>query len=106
MRLGSPCGTVAVDTEWTGLVDRGCAASAPCCPVGSAAGCTGTPGTYCPPSPTGANAPPGGPGQGLTDDFTIPAGITQVYMTAYGVCGGTANRVKLLGTGGSATCPK
>jgi hypothetical protein len=103
VRYGSPCGPLLYDTSFTGTVNDGCAASAPCCPTGLAAGCAGTAGAYCPPN-GGGGGPPGGPGAGITPNLVIPAGATSIYVTAYGVCGGTGNTIKVTGADGGR-CP-
>ena len=52
-----------------------------------------SPGPYCPPSYDGVSpsAPPGGPGVGTTPPITMPRGQTKLFVTAFGVCGGTKN---------------
>lgn len=104
-RADSPCGPVLYDTGFTGEWGRGCRASAPCCNAtkysNGGPGCLGDDsvnGPYCPPSFDGISpaAPPGGPGVGETPPIQLPLGGNgKLYATAYGVCGGTLNRLTL-----------
>ena len=105
LRYDSPCGPVAYDTLFTGNAAEGCAASSPCCLASKYPGadCTGVAGKYCPPNPNGGG-PQGGAGGGITPDFIIPPTTTKLYATAFGVCGGTKNKIKPTGADGGS-CP-
>lgn len=95
VRYESICGPVEIDTGFRGQTSSGCLASSPCCSPSLGPSCTGTDGAVC----------PDGIGTGVTQDFTIPASInTTVYVTGFGVCGGTAYEFVLEG-GGGASCP-
>jgi hypothetical protein len=55
VRDGSVCGPVVIDTGFTGQVNDGCEASAPCCSrtaFPSNPSCTGTSGSVCPSAPS------------------------------------------------------
>ena len=104
VRANSACGPLLVDTSFTGEWRYGCLQSAPCCPdtLGGTCGGTGA-ALYCPPNET-AGGPPGGAGKGTIASLPVPAGSTQLYVTAFGVCGGTQNEFTLTGPAGGA-CP-
>jgi hypothetical protein len=82
----TPCGTVLLDTGYTGLASSGCPESAPCCLSGP--GCTGVSGQVCPAFPGAVPAPGGGTGLGTTAPFT-PTTST-VYLVSFGVCTSTS----------------
>jgi hypothetical protein len=85
---GTPCGTVLLDTGFTGLTDYGCTSSAPCCPSGSASACTGTAGDVCPADPKAVPQPGGGGGGGTSATFTPTT--DKIYIVSFGVCASTA----------------
>jgi len=95
VRDGEECGPILTNTGFRGSVDYGCDTSSPCCDPAyyPNAGCTGTPGQYC----------PAGPGLGLSPDFT-PTKDT-VVMVDIGGCSGTAFLFSLQGSAGG-NCPQ
>lgn len=76
-----------LDTGYTGLTDYGCASSAPCCPSGSATGCTGTAGGVCPSDPVAVPQPGGGAGGGTSPTFKPTT--NKIYVVSFGVCAQT-----------------
>lgn len=90
------CGTVLFDSGFIGEVDVGCAESAPCCLTGSAPGCTGVAGDFCPAFPGAVPAPGGGEGV-APDPVTITPTTNKIYVQVYGGCPGTVSILILFG---------